>query len=64
MPDEEKFIKLNDFENETFFRLKFQIAGGMFHGFLKFKFSLSWNIKRRKQVRDQTQENWNKIFMF
>ena len=33
--DVEKFFKLDNFEDETLFRLKFKVAGRMFHGLLE-----------------------------
>ena len=57
MSNEEKFVELNNFEDETFFRLKFEVAGSVLHGLLELQLALPGHVQRGEQVGDQAQED-------
>jgi hypothetical protein len=57
MSNEEKFVQLNNFEYETFFRLKFEVAGRVLHGLLELQLALPGHVQRGEEVRNQAQED-------
>jgi hypothetical protein len=57
MSDVEKLLKLNDFENKTFLRLQFEIAGRVLDGLLELQLALPGNVQRWEEVGNQSEEN-------
>jgi hypothetical protein len=57
MSDVEKLLKLNDFENKTFLRLQFEIAGRVLDGLLELELALAGNVQRGEEVGNQTEEH-------
>ena len=62
MSDKQKFVQLDNFEDEAFLRLKLEVTGRVLHGLFELELSFPGNVEGREEVRDEAEEDWKKQY--
>ena len=57
MSDKQKFVQLDNFEDEAFLRLKLEVTGRVLHGLFELELSFPGNVEGREEVRDEAEED-------